>query len=422
MPGQSEKRLDNVLFYFYLIFVVTSTVSIAAAQSALGLSLILFVIIASLKRYNPFPASLKWLYIFVGLYIIWLFLSSLMNRTPLVSTLIMKEEWLFCAVPIGIYVFKTNGKRNSLITAFAVAVLLVSIYGLVQHFTGINWFKNKLPVIAPDYGYRVSGSFSHRLTFANYFGTASIFLLAFAVAGAKSIARPTRLLCLSASMLGIIVTLLTYSRGPAAALALVLLVAGFVLGRRFFKYSAAGLVLIILAVATLAPGLIRGIEDRLTQDLGFEYEGSRSFIWTRSSEVVLENPIFGVGQGNFKEAYSEKLRPDIPEFRKHTHAHNDLLNIAAISGIPGALFFLGIWLALFYALWKGWRAAPPESRHRSFLGGAILASAFFLACSFTEAVFADEEVRQLMMFIWAVGLWAATDNREPSGVAGSKST
>jgi len=130
MSGQSEKYLDTTLFYLYLIFIVTSTVSIAASQTALGLSLIVFAAVASLKRYNPFPSALKWFYVFVGLYVLWLFLSALVNRTPLASTLIMKEEWLFCAVPIGVYLLKSNGKRNRLITAFAVAVLLVSIYGL----------------------------------------------------------------------------------------------------------------------------------------------------------------------------------------------------------------------------------------------------------------------------------------------------
>jgi len=62
MSGQSEKYLDTTLFYLYLIFIVTSTVSIAASQTALGLSLIVFAAVASLKRYNPFPSALKWFY------------------------------------------------------------------------------------------------------------------------------------------------------------------------------------------------------------------------------------------------------------------------------------------------------------------------------------------------------------------------
>jgi len=110
------------------------------------------------------------------------------------------------------------------------------------------------------------------------------------------------------------------------------------------------------------------------------------------------------------------VRPDIPEIRKHAHAHNDLLNVAAVAGIPGALFFLGIWLALFLTLWKGWRAAALENRHRAYLGGAILASAFFFACSFTEAAFADEEVRQ------AAGLWTCTASREPLAPLERKNT
>ena len=146
MPGQNDNFLDSVLFYVYLLFAVTSTVSIAAAQVALGLSLILFLIILVLKRYNPFPAALKWFYLFTGAYILWLVVSAAVNSTPLASLLIMKEEWLFCAVPIGVYLFGQSRHRDRLVAAFAVAILLVSLYGLIQHFTGINWFKDSPPV------------------------------------------------------------------------------------------------------------------------------------------------------------------------------------------------------------------------------------------------------------------------------------
>jgi len=120
--------------------------------------------------------------------------------------------------------------------------------------------------------------------------------------------------------------------------------------------------------------------------------------------VIQENPIFGVGQGNFKAAYSSHLRVDIPEKRKHVHAHNDLLNVAAISGIPGAVFFSGMWLVAVGYFWKGWRMRRKMEPDRCFVLAALLGSIVFFITSLFEATFADEEVRQMLMFIWAAGL------------------
>jgi len=121
--------------------------------------------------------------------------------------------------------------------------------------------------------------------------------------------------------------------------------------------------------------------------------------------VIQENPIFGVGQGNFKAAYSSHLRVDIPEKRKHVHAHNDLLNVAAISGVPGAVFFLGMWLAALGYFWKGWRMRRKAEPDGTLALAALVGSVVFFVTSLFEATFADEEVRQMLMFIWAAGLW-----------------
>jgi O-antigen ligase len=115
--------------------------------------------------------------------------------------------------------------------------------------------------------------------------------------------------------------------------------------------------------------------------------------------------MFGVGQGNFKDAYSSHLRPDISESRKHAHAHNDLLNIAAISGIPGAVFSLGMWITVLCYFWKGWRRMRNRGSEAHFMLAALAGSIVFFVSALFEATFADEEVRQMLMFVWAAGLW-----------------
>lgn len=405
MTNHSLKSLNQALFYFFALFIFSSAFSIALAQISLGVCLIMFLTIAIVSHYNPFPSSLKWFYLFIALYIFWMLLSALLGSTPLKSTLIIKEEWLFCVIPIGVFLFHSPSCRNKLVVAFAAGVMLISIYGIIQHFTGIHWFKATPLKAASDFGYLAYGNFSHPLTFGNYYGTASLFLAGYALAGSKWLTKPLRLFFISSSLLSMIATVLSYSRGAIAGMAIALVLLGLMIGRRYLFFSLGTIAVLAVAIVIIMPGLTTRFSGKTDKDLGGVYEGGRVFIWKNSLKVVGENPAFGVGQGNFKAAYSAYLRPGIPEKRKHVHAHNDLLNIAAFSGIPGAVFFAGMWVAAIGYFWKGWRTKRSGEPDESFLLAALLGSIVFFVTSLFEATFADEEVRQMLMFIWAAGLW-----------------
>jgi len=410
MTNHTCKYLEKTLFCFFVLFIFSSTFSIALAQISLGVSLILFLIFSIVMRYNPFVSSLKWFYLFVALYIIWMFLSALIGSSPLKSALIIKEEWLFCVIPIGVFLFDRQEYRNKLVSAFAMGVLLVSIYGIIQHFTGIHWFKATPPKTATDFGYLACGGFSNPLTFGNYFGTAALFLIGYAFMQKKKLSKLTWLFFVSTSLFSTIATVLSYSRGVIIGLAVALVILGLIAGRRYLLFSLVAIVVIVAAIVIFMPGLTARFSGKTEKDLGGVYEGGRVFVWKNSIKVIQKNPVFGVGQGNFQAAYSTYLRPDIPEKRKLTHAHNDLLNVAAISGIPGAVFFLGMWVAAISYFWKIRQTKTMMERNGSYALAALLASIVFFVTSLFEATFADEEVRQLLMFIWAAGLWPLYKN------------
>ncbi|HWR81963.1 MAG TPA: O-antigen ligase family protein [Candidatus Deferrimicrobium sp.] len=422
MSDAQRSYFDKVIFCFFALFIFSSTFSIAAAHLSLGIAAMLFAIWTAITRDIPFGPHLKWPCLFVALYFIWMALSALVGSTPLASLFILKEEWLFIAAVVGIGLFCVAEYRHRLVTALATGVALVSAYGIIQRFTGIHWFKPVPPLAAPDFGFLVCGNFSNSLTFGNYFGTASAFLLGFAVGGWKHLSRSLRWLCLAASILGIAATLLSYSRGAIIGLAVALIVLGVLAGRRYVIASVVTVIVLALTTYFIIPGLADRFQTVTSRDLGGVYEGSRVFIWKNSLKVIAEHPLFGVGQGNFKAAYTARLRPDIPDIRKHAHAHNDFLNIAAISGIPGALFFAGIWASVITSLRKAQRIAH-FGRQDSYLSlGALLASVVFLVTSLSEATFADEEVRQLLMFVWAAGLWPLCRRRDETSTVAAQSS
>ena len=142
----------------------------------------------------------------------------------------------------------------------------------------------------------------------------------------------------------------------------------------------------------------------LEKDLAGESQAARGFIWGKSLQIVSENPVTGVGLGNFYEAYREQNNPELGEHRVWPHAHNDVLSIAAVSGIPGALLFVALWVVVFMYFRSGWKRLRERPAERALVGAAMTGSLVFALCSITEATFADEETRQLLMFFWGAGL------------------
>ena len=405
MNRVAPSKLTNALFFFYALFIFGSTFSIALAQMALGLSLILFIAVIIIHRYQPFVKSLKRFYIIVAIYVGWIFICSLMGETVSRSLFIMKEDWLFLIIPIGIFLMQNKTYRERLMTIFAIGVLMVSIYSLLQYSLGLNWFKDSALTAADGFGYRVRGNFTNRLTFGNYYATAGLFLFGYAIRRTEGLTAGMRQLFLSAGTLAMAVTMLSFSRGSIIGLVAGLIVLGLILGRKYLVGMVGVLVVMTLVAVMLLPGLVNRFSEAVQKDISPEYEGSRPFIWKHSLSIAREHPLFGVGPGNFETEYAAKLHPDIPGFRKHAHAHNDLINMLAVYGVPGFLFFAGLWVMLFGYTYGGFRQRQHFEEGGRFFLAATLGSVAFFTTSMFEATFADEEVRQLLMFIWAAGLY-----------------
>lgn len=102
----------------------------------------------------------------------------------------------------------------------------------------------------------------------------------------------------------------------------------------------------------------------------------RTVIWRASLLMWADRPLTGVGPGNFRPAYASvwlarsvdiargeglSISEDtLADLRRHFHAHNDLLNLAATLGVPGLALFLWFWLAVVI---RGIRHA--RERHRA---------------------------------------------------------
>ena len=414
MGANRSHLLNNAVFFFFALFLFSSAFSIALSQISFGISLFFFTILCFVARYNPFACRLLCVYSVVALYLVWMIISTLANGASLAN---LKEEWLFFIIPVGLFLFKQQKFRGILMTVLASGVILISIYGIIQHFTGANWFKDYPPVLAHDGTFYAPGGFRHNLTYGNYLAVASLFLISLAILKVKKIFDALNWFVLMGGVMGLIGTVMSYSRTAVAALPLGLLAMSALKGKRWVMAGSALLIIAATLTFFFVGELAFKYELAFKRDLAGEHDSSRLFIWQKSLEIVKDHPIFGVGQGNFETVYANYLDPSQNETKTRPHAHNDFLSFAAISGIPGALIFIAIWIVVFFRLHQIWHKSESFSDRKAFAGAAAVAGLTFMLTSLTEATFADEEVRQLLMVVWSAGLWpmmSSSSEIEPS--------
>ncbi len=392
--------------FFFLLFVICSTFSIAASQLSLAICIVLTVAAAVGERFNPFRGALRRFWIAVAGYVGWLVVVSLLQDEPLYSLNHMREEWLFLIVPAGIYWMRERKRVDLVFASLAIGVIGVGVIGLSLQAAGVEYGWDTGFVDIGDRVVSFHGNFAHTLTFGNYMAVSSLLLLGYGLLWETS-SRAVTCLALSGGVVGIVGVLMAGSRGPILAICAGLLALALLSTRRARWLGMGGAVVVVVAVL-LSPVLMERFTTHLDAEMSVDEPRSRIFIWNNALEIIGDNPVLGVGPGNFGPAYSKLLAPEISPIRHYTHAHNDFLQAATRSGIPGLLLFVAIWYQVLYRLWRRRRG----TRSKSGLSvAALVGSLVFLVGSLTEATFADEEVRALLMLVWAMGLSVGYNDR-----------
>ena len=228
----------KALFVTFVLFLLTSTFSIAASQSALGISIFLFLLVLIFKRHHPLSARVGIFYGAIIAYVIWIGVTSLVGHTPLKSVLMGKEDWLFLTIPTALYLLSIERYRHRLVAVLAFAVTVMALYGIVQHFTGLHLPGKPPPPPVLSGGYFAEGTFAHHLTYGNYFALASFFLLGYAALDRNRPWRSLRGLIAAAALLGLAATVLSYARMAIAAIIPTLIFLAALRGRRWLVGTA----------------------------------------------------------------------------------------------------------------------------------------------------------------------------------------
>jgi len=227
-----------------------------------------------------------------------------------------------------------------------------------------------------------------------------------AVAGSLALhaRQPERLFGAAFLLLGVVVTMLSFSRGGYLALAAVIAGLAFSHRRRWVLLGLA-----VLGMAALA--LIEPIRHRViieTENVYGNTVQSRLDLWSGAIKLIEQRPLFGAGLSGFQE----RVAPFLTNF--HASAffidpHNIVLNFWVETGLLGVIAMawiigVGLWVS-----WRGWRSGSAE--WRPFHLGVLLALVAVLVHGLVDVPYFKNDLSlefwTLLAITWAGRRWAA---------------
>lgn len=404
---------ERLVIAAFAIFVLASTFSVAGGSLAGGVVAVLFVAGAITTRRFPGLIELKWFYLAAASFVFCMFVTAQISNPGIDSLVHLRHEWLLVLVPAGVWLLSNGKVGRWMVGVFALGVGAISLYSIGQFFWGWHFLKPHYQLQQHALGYWIVGNFNGSVTFGIFYAVAGIFLLGYGVCSAWRETDTLGKWATSAGGVAIVAAILSNERGPTVAV-----IAGIVALALLLRSKRAVIGLAVALTIIAAVGLQSGVFARMsslwTKELSMLHDQGRLFIWTHAFYVARDNPVVGVGPGNFREGYAEELPIDPPVFVSHGHAHSDFLNYAAESGFPQLVFFLGMWVAVLWYGWKAFRSTAISAESRRLALAALAGSICFLVTSLFDIPFGHSATRQMLMFVWGAGLGAYLTSRENS--------
>jgi O-antigen ligase len=274
------------------------------------------------------------------------------------------------------------------VDALRLTTLYLVLRGLVDYF--VRGYDNVWE--------RLSGGLSIYMTYAGLLMVLSLVLAARALTAGR--ARRERLADGILAVSAVVLVGLSFTRNAYLGLAAGAIV--LVLTARP-RLSLALLPLAVLFFALLPAG----VRDRAASTFDRTDAAARDRIsmWSAGAEMISERPFFGVGPGRVKELYPVYRQPGFVE-ASVGHLHDNLVNLAAETGVPSALAYLALVVAVFVA---GWPLAVARDRPdvRSLARGALAANAALFVAGMFEYNFGDVEILRVMLVVFALPFAAA---------------
>lgn len=308
------------------------------------------LITALLQPGKPrFPAPLLWF----GAFVLWSIVSGLGSQYP---TVVSKHANDFVKIWLVFFAACNALRHPSQIRAFIICYLAIfALYPLRGLFMNVAG------------GYSHLGRYAWNYIFANPNDFATLTLLVFGlnmVALQSAIKAWQRWAAMLGAILMPVAILFTGSR--AGFLGLVLFGALVLFRSRQKARMVLLAVVAALAVALAAPpaawdrvrSLTKVKNTEVLQSEADESARQRYMIWQIAWKIWQDHPIYGVGLGAapYANLSYAMTRPEWTLARARWNTHSTFLNVLAETGLPGFIFFSGMFVSMFRLLARSRKA------------------------------------------------------------------
>lgn len=394
-----QSYLSRAAVWLTFATAVSITVSIAASQILLGLSLAALLLSGDRMRLP----RIKWAFF---AFMLGTVISAAFSGEPSHALPQIRKFYLYIGVLLVVFSCLREVKWvRWLFLAWAGMGSLEAIRGFLQfgskiraaHAEGQNFY---------DYyvSSRITGFTSHWNTYAAEEMFALLMLAAFLFFAPGAVRRVW--LWIAAGLLVTLAVLLSDTRG--------VWIATFVAGLYLVWCWNRKLVLLVPIAAALAfflsPHAIRQRFESILQPKQEDSNTFRVIAWRAGIEMIEKHPLLGLGPDGPKYHFMEYIPSDVPRPLPsgfYQHVHNVYLQYAADRGIPTALAFLWILIQIPVDFWRGLRRLPPGRDYRRFLlhGGIAVVIAAMVE-GFVEVNLGDSEVLTMFLIVVACGYLA----------------
>jgi O-antigen ligase len=329
-----------------------------------------------------------------------------LNNTISLNPYVTRAELLKMLSYIGVFFLiigniTTREQKNRLLTAIIATGFLLSVFGLIQHFTWngkIYWFREL------THGGSPFGSFINKNNFAGY-----ITLIIPIALGTLMMRKDRGVKMLFGFMAVVMATalFLSLSRSGIFAFLGAMAFMGFlILFTRFEGGSKKGILIIGGFLVALFVYLVYiGIDpviDRLAtlKEKETYLQEERWVVWNTTAEIVRDYPLAGTGLDTFESVFP-RYQPLEVSGHRWLDAHNDYLQFLAETGIVGSIIALTFFILFFKKAFSSLNRPEPGTQDYLLIGLLASVVGFLLSIIFT---FNTHIPANALLFVFILGM------------------
>jgi O-antigen ligase len=387
--GAPRAGIHRFLFLL-LVLIALFTSAVGVANVLLAAALIVWTTV--LTRERRWSAAFRsWIVFWVGIFLACTAVSAVVSLHPDRSLVALKGSFTFLLLPLFADGMENERHLRGILTALGAAAATLAGVGLWQYLHGANRLSE-----------RIAATLSHYMTFSGLLLVVCLLFVGIAIEGRQGrLASAILVLLLGAAIL------LTFTRNAYVGFFAALIM-----------YLAIRRPAWLLVVPALAGGLYLASPPAIRARLISTFDPSdptnrdRLDMAVAGFRMIRDYPVFGIGLTLIKPYYPLYRVPTSVRWRV-PHLHDNLLQIAAESGLVAAAAYVAILACFFIACLRALRREGDRGR-RGILAGAFLAVAGISVAGFFEYNFGDVEVLMTTLIVMAIPFSRPFRNAEAS--------